>query len=240
MTKKALVTGASGGIGRAIALQLANQGIHVWLHYHKDESSAQKTAKQINENGGQASTVCFDVCDNEQCRQKLEQLIKEQDLIDILVLNAGASIDVPFAGMSPDQWTKVIDTSLNSFYHVTRPLIMPMIRNRWGRIVSISSMAALHGSHGQSNYAAAKAGLIGASRSLARELATRGICVNVVAPGFVTTAMTESLDEEQIKQTVPMKRAGTPEEVASVVGFLCSPDISYVTGEVINVSGGIA
>ena len=237
--RKALVTGASGGIGRAIALQLAAQDMHVWVHYHSNQQSADSLVHQIHEQGGKATSLCFDVTDAAQCQQILEALVEEQGLFEILVLNAGHCDDAPFAGMTAAQWTDVIDASLNSFYHVTRPLIMPMIRNRWGRIVSISSVAALHGSHGQSNYAAAKAGLIGASRSLAREVASRGICVNVVAPGFIQTPMIESVSAQQIKQAVPMKRAGTAEEVASVVTFLCSESASYVTGEVINVSGGI-
>ena len=239
-TRKALVTGASGGIGQAIALQLAAQGLHVWIHYYTNEVSADSLVQQIHDQGGKASKIHFNVADGVQCQQVLEALIEEQGLFEILVHNAGYCDDAPFAGMTKEQWTGVIDAGLNSFYYVTRPLIMPMIRNRWGRIVSISSVAAIHGSHGQSNYAAAKAGLIGASRSLARELASRGICVNVVAPGFIQTPMIESVSEQQIKQTVPMKRTGTPQEVANVVAFLCSESVSYVTGEVIHVSGGVA
>jgi 3-oxoacyl-[acyl-carrier protein] reductase len=141
--------------------------------------------------------------------------------------------------MEEAQWRDVIDTSLHGFFHVTRPLIMPMIRQRWGRIVSLSSIAALHGNRGQTNYAAAKAGLIGATRSLAKEVANRGICANVVAPGFVETGMIKDIPTEVIKEIVPMKRAGRPEEIAAVVAFLCSEDASYITGEVVNVSGGI-
>ena len=237
--RKALVTGASGGIGQAIALKLARMDIHVWIHYHKNETAADSLREQIHEQGGQASTISFDVANGVQCQQVLEDLLAQQEIFEIVVLNAGYCDDAPFAGMKPEQWMGVIDTSLNSFYHVTRPLIMPMIRNRWGRIVSIASIAALHGSHGQSNYAAAKAGLIGASRSLAREVASRGVCVNVVAPGFIQTPMIENVSEQQIKQVVPMKRTGTVQEVADIVAFLCTDSVSYVTGEVINVSGGI-
>lgn len=239
MKKNALVTGASGGIGRAIALRLASQGLHVWLHYHTGKQRAQETAELIHEQGGQASLLSFDVSNSESSQQALEQVLAQDVVFDVLVLNAGISDDAPFPGMTVTQWTRVIEASLNSFYYVTAPLIMPMIRKRWGRIVCISSVAALHGNRGQSNYAAAKAGLIGASKSLAREVASRGICVNVVAPGFIKTTMIDAISEEQIKQNVPMKRAGSPDEVASVVGFLCSKEASYITGEVINVSGGI-
>lgn len=239
MTRKALVTGASGGIGRAIAIRLAEQGIHVWLHYRNGREIAEQTADLIKDNGGLASTISFDVADWDNSRSTLQALIEKEQVFDILVLNAGQSDDAVFPGMEIEQWRRVIDTSLNSFYHVTRPLIMPMMRNRWGRIVAISSIAALHGNRGQSNYAAAKAGLIGACRSLAKEVASRGITANVVAPGFIQTPMIANIPDQHIKEIVPMKRAGQPEEVAAVVAFLCSEDASYITGEVINVSGGI-
>ncbi len=218
---------------------LAKDDVHVWVHYRNNAERAEDTAKQIRDSGGDASTIGFDITNWDQTRNELESLIEVEGAIDIIVHNAGITDDAPFPGMEEDQWKRVIDTSLNGFFHVTRPLIMPMIRKRWGRIVSISSIAALHGNRGQANYAAAKSGLIGASRSLAREVANRGICVNSVAPGFVQTEMIESIPKETIQQTVPMKRTGKPAEIAEVVAFLSSDGVSYMTGEVLNVSGGI-
>lgn len=239
MTRTALVTGASGAIGQAIARRLARNGVHLWLHYHGNLEGAAQAARAIREDGGQADTIGFDVTDWEQTRNELETLLARDIVFDILVHNAGMADDAPFPGMEESQWKRVIDTDLNGFFHVTRPLVMPMIRKRWGRIVSLSSIAALHGNRGQTNYAAAKAGVIGASRSLARELASRGVCVNVVAPGFIATPMIASIPEQTIKDVVPMQRAGTVEEIAEVVAFLCSEGASYMTGEVLNVSGGI-
>jgi len=239
MTRKALITGGSGGIGSAIAERLAADGMQVWIHYRNNPDAAQQVADLITANGGTASITGFDVTDATQCQQALESLLAAEEAIDVVVHNAGITADAPFPGMEEQQWRDVIDTSLHGFFHVTRPLIMPMIRQRWGRVVSISSIAALHGNRGQTNYAAAKAGLIGATRSLAKEVASRGICANVVAPGFVDTGMIRDIPTEVIKEVVPMKRAGSPAEIAAVVAFLCSEDASYLTGEVINVSGGI-
>ena len=239
MTRKALITGGSGGIGGAIAERLAADGMQVWIHYRNNPEGAQQVADRITANGGTASITGFDVADSTQCQQALDALLATEEAIDVVVHNAGITADAPFPGMEEQQWRDVIDTSLHGFFHVTRPLIMPMIRQRWGRIVSISSIAALHGNRGQTNYAAAKAGLIGATRSLAKEVASRGICANVVAPGFVDTGMIRDIPTDVIKEAVPMKRAGSPAEIAAVVAFLCSEDASYLTGEVINVSGGI-
>jgi 3-oxoacyl-[acyl-carrier protein] reductase len=239
MTRKALITGGSGGIGGAIAERLAADGMQVWIHYRSNPGNAQQIADRITACGGTASITGFDVADSEQCQQTLDALLASEGTIDVVVHSAGITADAPFPGMEEAQWRDVIDTSLHGFFHVTRPLIMPMIRQRWGRIVSLSSIAALHGNRGQTNYAAAKAGLIGATRSLAKEVANRGICANVVAPGFVDTDMIKHIPTEVIKEVVPMKRAGRPEEIAAVVAFLCSEDASYITGEVVNVSGGI-
>ena len=239
MTRKALITGGSGGIGGAIAERLAADGMQVWIHYRNNPDSAQQVADRITARGGRASITGFDVTRAEQCQQTLDALLAGEGAFDVLVHNAGITADAPFPGMEEQQWKDVIDTSLHGFFHVTRPLIMPMIRQRWGRIVSLSSVAALHGNRGQTNYAAAKAGLIGATRSLAREVASRGICVNAVAPGFVDTGMIEDIPAGHIKEVVPMKRAGSPAEIAAVVAFLCSEGASYISGEVINVSGGI-
>jgi 3-oxoacyl-[acyl-carrier protein] reductase len=239
MTRKALVTGGSGGIGGAIAERLAADGMQVWIHYRNNPDKAQQLTDRITASGGTASITGFDVTDGAQCQQALDTLLATEGTIDVVVHNAGITADAPFPGMEEQQWRDVIDTSLHGFFHVTRPLIMPMIRQRWGRIVSISSIAALHGNRGQTNYAAAKAGLIGATRSLAKEVASRGICANVVAPGFVETEMIRDIPTEIIKDVVPMQRAGRPAEIAAIVAFLCSEDASYITGEVINVSGGI-
>jgi 3-oxoacyl-[acyl-carrier protein] reductase len=239
MTRKALITGGSGAIGGAIAERLAADGMQVWINYRSNPDSAQQIADRITAQGGSASITGFDVSNGEQCQQALDVLLASEGTIDVVVHNAGITADAPFPGMAEKQWKDVIDTSLHGFFHVTRPLIMPMIRQRWGRIVSISSIAALHGNRGQTNYAAAKAGLIGATRSLAKEVASRGICTNVVAPGFVDTGMIKDIPADIIKEIVPMKRAGSPAEIAALVAFLCSEDASYITGEVVNVSGGI-
>jgi len=239
ITRKALITGGSGGIGSAIAERLAADGMQVWIHYRSNPQCAEQVAGRIIAAGGTADTIGFDVTDERQSEQALTALLEQLGTFDVLVHNAGITDDAPFPGMNGEQWRRVIDTSLHGFYNVTRPLIMPMIRQRWGRIVSVSSVAALHGNRGQTNYAAAKAGLIGATRSLAKEVASRGICCNAVAPGFVDTGMIKNIPKDTIKQVVPMKRAGRASEVAAVIAFLCSDDASYLTGEVINVSGGI-
>ena len=238
--KRALVTGGSGGIGAAVARRLARAGLHVVVHANRNRETAETVVADIRAAGGSAETVAFDVADGTASAQALEQLLAGGP-IQVLVNNAGIHSDAPLAGMSSEQWHQVIDVSLNGFYHVTQPLLLPMLRTRWGRIISLSSVAGVMGNRGQANYAAAKAGLHGASKSLALEIASRGVTVNVVAPGIISTPMAEQVfSKEQIDQIVPAKRAGAPEEVAALIGFLASDEAGYITGQVISINGGMA
>jgi 3-oxoacyl-[acyl-carrier protein] reductase len=241
MTKKrALVTGGSGAIGMAISERLAADGYAVILHAHRHAESAGQIAEKITAGGGSATVVTFDIADSAATGEALHTLLADGP-IQVVVNNAGIHDDAPMAGMTEGQWKKVIDLSLNGFFHVTQPLLLPMIGTRWGRIVSISSLAGVTGNRGQTNYAAAKAGLHGASKSLAVELASRGITVNVVAPGLIESPATrQSFKPEQVEALVPMKRVGTPEEVAALVSFLVSEQAGYITGQIIGINGGMA
>ena len=237
--KRALVTGGTGGIGAAICRQLGAAGHHVVVHTHRQPEKANTIAASIAAAGGSADIVQFDVTDADGTAIAIEKLLA-QGPIQILVNNAGCAADAPLAGMSRTQWSGVIDVVLNGFFNVTQPLLLPMIRTRWGRIVNIASVVALAGNRGQANYAAAKAGLIGAGKALALEVARRGVTVNAVAPGIIATAMTDGMfDAARIKQLVPMERAGTPEDVAQVVAFLASDAAGYISGQVLSVDGAM-
>jgi 3-oxoacyl-[acyl-carrier protein] reductase len=233
------VTGGSGAIGSAVCRRLAASGCHVVVHANHGIKHAEALAKEIAEGGGSAEAVAFDVTDADAAAAALETLL-EAGPVQVLVNNAGIHDDAVMPGMRREQWTRVIDVSLNGFFNVTQPLLMPMIGTRWGRIVNLSSVAAVTGNRGQTNYAAAKAGLHGATKSLALELAPRGITVNAVAPGIIASPMAaEAFDAETIKRLVPMKRAGKPEEVADLIGFLASDNAAYISGQVISINGAM-
>lgn len=239
LQRRALVTGGSGDLGGAICRALAAQGAHVIVHANGNLARAEAVRDDIVSAGGSAEAVAFDVADGDATRAAMTALL-EAGPIQIVVNNAGIHDDAPMAGLREEQWTRVIDVSLHGFFHVTQPLLLPMARKRWGRIVSVSSVAAVTGNRGQTNYAAAKAALHGATKSLAREMASRGITANVVAPGVIAGRMAEdAFPPEQIKQIVPAGRAGTPEEIAAVVTFLCSDGAAYINGQVIGVDGGM-
>ncbi len=235
----AIVTGASKGIGRAISVELARRGCYLIINYMGDEEGAKKTLAMVENAGGEGEIRRFDVRDGEITEKVVNDIAERHGSIDILINNAGIIADGLFMMMPPEKWQSVIDTSLNGFYNMTRPVIEKMVRKRKGAIVSISSASSLMANRGQANYSAAKAGLNAASRSVAAEVARLGIRMNVVAPGLIETDMIQDAPKEYIKEMIPMARIGKADEVAKVVGFLCSEDASYVTGQVISVNGGM-
>ena len=239
--KYALVTGGSRGIGRAVSLRLAKAGYTVIINYQSNEQAAQETLQAIQSQGGQAELLRFDVSNPESVQNALDawQSSHPEDYIDVLVNNAGIRRDNLLVWMEPDDFEAVLRTNLFSFYHVTRPLLTPMIRHKHGRIINIASLSGITGLPGQCNYAAAKGGLIAATKSLAKEVAKKNVTVNAVAPGFIKTDMTDGLEEAELKKTVPMNRFGSAEEVAALVAFLASDDASYITGECISINGGL-
>jgi 3-oxoacyl-[acyl-carrier protein] reductase len=237
--RRALVTGGSGGLGAAICERLARSGHHVYVHAHRGREQAQALVQQLTANGLHAQALCFDVTDAAATHAAIEQLLAD-GAIQILVNNAGIHDDAIFPGMSALQWQRVIDVSLQGFFHVTQPLLLPMLRTRWGRIVNMSSVAAQLGNRGQVNYAAAKGALISATRALALEVASRGVTVNAIAPGIIATPMSDSaFSEAAIARLVPMQRAGTAAEVASLVDFLVADGAAYITGQVLSINGGM-
>jgi 3-oxoacyl-[acyl-carrier protein] reductase len=234
----ALVTGASRGIGAAVARALARDGHDVVLNYAQNEEAAAAVADDVRALGGKATLARFDVRDHDDTRARIEELLASTQ-IDVLVNNAGVVADAPFPTLARDAWSRVTSTALDGFYNVTQPLVMPMVRQRWGRIITMSSVSGVIGNRGQVNYAAAKAGVIGATKALARELAKRHITVNAVAPGLIETDMMQGVEVDEILKHVPVGRTGTPEEVAELVAFLASDKAAYITGQVITIAGGL-
>jgi 3-oxoacyl-[acyl-carrier protein] reductase len=241
MMKCALVTGGSRGIGRAICVKLAMMGYYVLVNYKANEAEAKKTQEQIKEGGGKSELLPFDVANKQQVQEVLGGWIQknEDNPIEVLVNNAGIKEDVLMMWMKDEQWENVLKTNLDGFFQVTRLVLNGMIMRRYGRIINIVSLSGLKGLPGQTNYSASKGGIIAATKALAQEVGRRGITVNAIAPGFISTDMTESISEKDMKSIIPVNRFGKPEEVAHAVGFLASPEASYITAEVLSVNGGL-
>ncbi|HPD57588.1 MAG TPA: 3-oxoacyl-ACP reductase FabG [Smithellaceae bacterium] len=237
--KVAIITGASRGIGRATAVELAKTGYYVVINYQTNENAAKETLRQVREAGSEGEIARFDVVDAQQTAEKIKDIIERLKKIQVLVNNAGITADGLFMMMGDDEWDSVINTTLKGFFNVTKPILREMVKARCGSIVCVSSASGIMPNRGQANYAAAKAGIIGAVRSLSKEVARFGVRVNAVAPGLIETEMTEGSPVAVMTKMIPMERAGKPEEVASVISFLCSPGASYITGEVISINGGL-
>ncbi len=237
--KKVLVTGASGGIGKAIAVACARAGYYVIVHYNHGKERAEETLSQIEAENGHGELIQFDVTDRIVCRQKLDELTEKHGALWGVVSNAGITHDNTFAGLSGEDWDSVVHTNLDSFYNVVQPLVMPMCRKKAGRIITVSSISGIMGNRGQTNYSASKAGLIGAAKALAVELASRHITVNAIAPGVIETDMIQEVPLDVVLPTIPMKRLGKPEEVAALAVFLLSEQAGYITRQVISVNGGM-
>ena len=242
MSKVALITGATRGIGRQIAITLAKEGYHIALNYRKENEELENTKKEIEENKVECLAVKGDVSSFEDCEEIVKQVIEKFGQIDVLVNNAGITKDMLLMRMKKEDFEQVLDVNLVGTFNVTKNVISHMLKARSGRIINISSVVGISGNAGQTNYSASKAGIIGFTKSLAKEVASRGVLVNAVAPGFIETSMTEVVKEEikeEIAKGIPLKRMGTAEDVANVVKFLCSEDSSYITGQVVHVDGGM-
>ncbi len=240
--KYALVTGGSRGIGRAICLQLAEQGYNILINYLSNGAAADETMNLVKSKGVQAETIKFDVANRDETREVLGTWFKAHntDQIEVLINNSGIRKDNLMIWMGDQEWDEVVNTSLGGFYNVTKTVLAEMIKEKYGRIINIVSLSGIKGLPGQTNYSASKAAVIGATKALSQEIGRRNITVNAVAPGFIKTEMTEGIDEGQYKSMIPLRRFGTAEEVAALVGFLASPGASYITGEVISINGGIS